>query len=126
MSLGQQGDRSRNRKPNHVEVAALNPRNPPRRVSLDGISPGLIQWFTTRDVLRDLGIIDAVERHLRDLQISDDLASRNNSKARENSVRTPAQQLQHPSRIGRIDGLAQYVTIANDAGIGAKNKERLI
>jgi hypothetical protein len=126
LSLGQKSNRSRNRKSHNVEVTSLNPRNPTRRVSLNGVGSGLVQRFATRNVLRDLGVIDAIKRHLGNLQISDNLASGNNRKARENSVCAPAQQLKHSARIGRIGRFAQYVPVANDTGIGAENKQRVI
>jgi hypothetical protein len=122
----EQRDRAGDGQADYIEVAAFYAWNPTGGVALNRVGSGFVERLAAADILRDLSVLEEVERDLRDLHVGEDLASVGNGNACEDGVRAPAEKLQHTTGILNAGGLAQDVAIAYDTGVGAENKERIL
>ena len=114
----------RQRQSHHIEVAALDARNPARRAALNGVGAGLVHGLAGGHVGRDLLVRQRQEsepplprRPLR-------RPRRSPGHAGNHAVRSAGKQAQHPRRVGRVFRLAQNLVVERDRCIGAQHHQR--
>jgi hypothetical protein len=121
-----QGGHEGKGKTDDVEVAALNPGDPPGGSALDCVSTCLVHRFSGRDIGFDLAVGEGKEADSGDF--GGDLCGLRSyyRNAGDDVVRAAGELPQHAHRIGRVFGFGKDLVIESDGGIGTEDDERIV
>jgi len=92
---------------------------------LDGVGSSFVEGVAGGDVVGDLGVCEDVDGDLCDFDVADDFGAGGGGDTGEDGVGATTEKLQHAVGVVGAGGLAQNVTVAHDAGVGAEDDERV-
>jgi hypothetical protein len=72
-----------------------------------------------------LGLVDEIERNLRDLNVADGMVAADGCDTGKHLVGPAGERLQHAARIRLIGRLAENLSVQQNAGVRAEDDERV-
>src|ERR671911_1852309 len=120
-ALGEHADEQRGRKPDDVQVIALDPLDERAAPPLDRVGARPSLPLSVREMARELPRRQLPEGDVRRLVLDHLPARRDQAEAGHHGVRLAGQLLEHPLRVGRVGGLAVHAAVEPDGGVDAEH-----